>query len=509
MRETLGAIEVAEQYDAARAQIIQALEHLNSLRSPGVDPAWDEIRVAVVDRDERRYEIAHQQAANNAELSRLLDRKRELLDRLTIRAPKLGSEIKETSADSRWDDRGADDFERAWNWSRAHAWVIRLIEPGAEAQHRLELDQAKRESAQTLARVAAEKAWNHCFTRMNDNERQHLVAWSKAVRSIGRGTGKYAALHRRNARTHLDECRSAIPAWVMPLHRVAETIKTGSHRFDIAIIDEASQSGPEALLLAYLAKQLVVVGDDKQIHPTYAGVDFNDVNQLRARHIAKLPFANAYGVDHSFFDLAEIRYQGRIRLREHFRCMPEIIQFSNKLSYANEPLVPLRQYGAGRLEPTIDTRHVPDGCQQGTGARSANPPEAEAVVEEIVRICYEPAYSAKTIGVISLVGDSQARDIEARLLRELGPEEMERRQLVCGDAYAFQGDERDVMFLSMVSAPAENRRIRAMADATAERRFNVAASRARDQLYLFHTATLSDLSPQCMRYKLLEPGLFA
>ena len=86
----------------------------------------------------------------------------------------------------------------------------------------------------------------------------------------------------------------------MPLHRVAETIKTGSDLFDIAIIDEASQSGPEALLLAYLAKQLVVVGDDKQIHPTYAGVDFNDVNQLRARHIAKLPFATAFGVDHSF-----------------------------------------------------------------------------------------------------------------------------------------------------------------------------------------------------------------
>ena len=90
LRETLGAIEVAEQYDAARAQILQALEHVNSLRSPGVDPAWDEIRVAVVDRDKRRYEIARQQAADNAELSRLLDRKRELLDRLTTPSSKAG-----------------------------------------------------------------------------------------------------------------------------------------------------------------------------------------------------------------------------------------------------------------------------------------------------------------------------------------------------------------------------------------------------------------------------------
>ena len=81
---------------------------------------------------------------------------------------------------------------------------------------------------------------------------------------------------------------------------------------------------------------------------------------------------------------------------------------------------------------------------------------------------------------------------------------MEERQLVCGDAYAFQGDERDVMFLSLVSAPSEGRRIGTLADETARRRFNVAVSRARDQLVLFHTATLNDLSDQCLRYTLLR-----
>ncbi len=49
---------------------------------------------------------------------------------------------------------------------------------------------------------------------------------------------------------------------------------------------------------------------------------------------------------------------------------------------------------------------------------------------------------------------------------------MERRQIVCGDAYAFQGDERDVMFLSMVSAPSGGRSIPAMTDDAAQGRFN-------------------------------------
>ena len=124
--------------------------------------------------------------------------------------------------------------------------------------------------------------------------------------------------------------------------------------------------------------------------------------------------------------------------------------------------------------------------------------------ERTWRQLHEATNAGKTFGVISLVGDAQAREIETRLVRELGPEEMERRQIVCGDAYAFQGDERDVMFLSMVSAPSGGRSIPAMTDAAAQRRFNVAASRARDQLFLSHTATLADLNPQCVRYQLLE-----
>ena len=182
---------------------------------------------------------------------------------------------------------------------------------------RIQLDSAKNRIRNRLREIAAEKAWAHCFDHMteHEHERQHLVAWSKAVRSVGKGTGKYAPMHRRSARKHMNECRSAIPAWVMPLYRVAETIKPGSDLFDVVIIDEASQSGPEALLLAYLARKLVVVGDDKQISPTYAGIDHEDVNQLRARHIADLPHSDAYGVNQSFFDLAEIRYQAAFASR--------------------------------------------------------------------------------------------------------------------------------------------------------------------------------------------------
>ena len=60
------------------------------------------------------------------------------------------------------------------------------------------------------------------------------------------------------------------------------------------------------------------------------------------------------------------------------------------------------------------------------------------------------------------------------------------------------------MLLSMVSAPSATRRIGTLGDEATRRRFNVATSRARDQMILFHSATLNDLGPQCFRAELLR-----
>ena len=266
---------------------------------------------------------------------------------------------------------------------------------------------------------------------------------------------------------------------------------------------EASQSGPEALFLQYVARKIVVVGDDQQISPESIGLDRMAVNALRQRYIKDLPHWDAMGVDNSFFDQAQIRFAGRIRLREHFRCMPEIIQFSNTLCYPAEPLVPLRQYGSERLMPVL-TRHVTDGYAKGTGDRIVNQPEADAVVDQIAKCLADPAYDGKSFGVICLQGNAQANLIRDLLMDRIGAQRMQNRGLVCGNAYAFQGDERDVIFLSLVAATNDGRRIGALSKESDKRRFNVAASRARDQMWLFHSVTIDDLSSLCLRRQLLS-----
>ncbi len=88
------------------------------------------------------------------------------------------------------------------------------------------------------------------------------------------------------------------------------------------------------------------------------------------------------------------------------------------------------------------------------------------------------------------------------ILKKIGEVEYNERDIVCGNSASFQGDERDVMFLSLVTAHNHNRD--ALTGNAYERRFNVAVSRAKEQIWLFHSVQLSDLKSTDLRYKLLD-----
>jgi len=253
-----------------------------------------------------------------------------------------------------------------------------------------------------------------------------------------------------------------------------------------------------------IAKKVVVVGDDKQIRPSNIGIDHDEAEHFRKQYLSGIEHSESFGLTSSYFSQAELRFPNYIRLKEHFRCMPEIILFSNKNFYSTDPLVPLRQFGGGRLLPVTVTEYVEDGFRSGSGTGAYNEPEARRIVERIAECCADPAYDDKTMGVICLTGGQQVQLIQKLLIDEIEPEEIELRNLLVGRPYAFQGDERNVIFLSMMNAPEGGRRCRVVRVATKEREFNVAASRAIDQMWLFHSATLNDLSPDCLQYKLLD-----
>jgi len=469
--------------------------------NPDVHPLAQALLQSLEARDWTSWGEAYNKLLELEESKKLLNECTILMRKLETKAPLLVAMICENAHDQIW-DRRSSDFEKSWDWLKADAWLREFEEKHDEYKLQRDYEDCENKLKKVTTELISIKAWDHCFNDMTESQRQHLMAWSEAIRRIGKGTGKRAEKHRRDAQENMSKCREAIPAWVMPLYRIAETIRPKPNVFDVVIIDEASQCGPEALFLIYIAKKCIIVGDNQQISPEGVGIKREEVDLLIERFLYDFPIKDSYGVESSLFTHAQIRYGSRVVLREHFRCVPEIIGFSNNLCYIplGTSLIPLRSYPPKRLEP-ICVKYIQDGYREGIRQNVINKPEAEALVGKIVDCIKDPTYAGKTMGVISLQGNTQAGYIERLLVENIGPKEMESRNIICGDAYDFQGDERDVIFLSMVAAT--NERIGPLVRETDKRRFNVAVSRARDQIWLFTSVTVNDLSPADYRYKLL------
>jgi hypothetical protein len=240
------------------------------------------------------------------------------------------------------------------------------------------------------------------------------------------------------------------------------------------------------------------VGDDKQVSPSAIGIEERQIIQLRTTFLQGNPYADQMDPGSSLYDLASIVFPGKaIMLREHFRCVEPIIRFSSQ--FYPQPLVPLRLPTATeRIDPPLVDIFVTDGKRN---ARGINAAEAQVIIHEIKTIIDNPALEHRSIGIISLIGDKQAKHIYDFLLKEITPEQFARHKIMCGNAATFQGQERDIMFLSMVECPETST---TKASRIFEQRFNVAMSRARDRLYLVRSVAPENLKANDLKFKTIE-----
>jgi very-short-patch-repair endonuclease len=429
-----------------------------------------------------------------------LERYNSLLEKLGTTCPAVADLLRSTTGDPGWSGR-VRRLKEAWDWAAARAWLQRQSDSSAYETCVQDYHRLKRNIEKATENLVSHRAWKAFFDRLDEKTIQSLNAWTRAVDRIGKGTGKHAHRHRRTARRYLMDCVPRIPAWIMPFHKLWDSVDARPGLFDTVIVDEASQAGIDALVLLLLAKRIVVVGDDKQNSPEAVGVLEDDIARLAREHLSQFRYRDEFRPDASLFDHAERAFGSHISLREHFRCVPEIIRFSNDLCYRDAPLIPLRQAPPQRLTP-LCSHFVAEGACEGEGQRIVNRAEAEALVDTIVKLVDDENYEEKTMGVIALQGHAQARLIEQLLAQRLEPKVIQERRLRCGEPATFQGDERDVIFLSLVIAP--NVRHRALTRLPDQRRFNVAMSRARDQVWLFHSVRLHDLAPDDLRRQLVS-----
>ena len=395
-------------------------------------------------------------------------------------------------------------IEDAWKWKQLSGIVAEITEQDFETLQKESL-RLSREYREVTARYAEKSGWYHLLRRTETDldRKQALQGWKQTVKKIGKGTGKRAPALRAEARKLMAKCQSSVPCWIMPINRALHDFDPKVNRFDIVIIDEASQSDVSSLAILYLGQKLIIVGDDRQVSPMAVGVDVGEVQALQQMYLeGKIPNAQLYDAKTSIYDIAATTFQP-LMLREHFRCVPEIIGFSNMLSYDGK-IKPLRAANSSALLPAVVNYRVDRGHREG----KANSNEARAIVALMQACMEQPEYAGKSMGVISLLGDDQVKVIQRLIEQDIQPKEINSRRILCGNSANFQGDERDVIFLSVVdsidgSGPLSMQGFGA--DDAFRKRYNVAASRARDQLWVVDSLDpANDLKPGDIRKSLID-----
>jgi len=288
------------------------------------------------------------------------------------------------------------------------------------------------------------------------------------------------------------------PCFMMSPLSVAQYLPPNELDFDILIIDEASQLRPEeALGLIARTKQIVIVGDPKQLPPTsffnYSNEDENENETI---------LDNTESILDSCINL----YNPIRRLKWHYRSKHEsLITYSNKKFYDNDLIVFPSPTSIKNHELGVKYTYISNGIYHSGNSQRYNIIEAESLVKNIIE--QMAIYPNKSL-CIGTFNTSQ-RDLIQNLI-----DKEEKRNSIVRDYISkwenssepffvknlenLQGDERDVIFISTTYGPDKNtkkvmQRFGPINQDTGWRRLNVLITRAREKMHIFTSMKSDDI----------------
>lgn len=316
---------------------------------------------------------------------------------------------------------------------------------------------------------------------------------NKILASDGPSSEK-ACRQRHDLTEAIQQALKFMPFLVMTTEQ-ASTHLPPDHMFDLAILDEASQSNCCALTIMARCKQILVVGDDKQVSPSQCFLSEERINELKL-NLPDIALKQHLLPESSFFDLFKPAFPTKhVLLHEHFRCVPGIIKVSNSIFYDNS-LEPLRLAGEGKCLTIQPVKGVRDP------KKKTNEAEAKEIANAVALLIDKAAtgwMKPHTIGIISMGGQEQSKllrtlveEKEEAMQARHGTKAVKRHKILVGVPSQFQGDERDVVFLSAVYSSG-NRALKPETDPADRKKWNVALTRAKNRMVLVHSFNRADL----------------
>ncbi len=308
--------------------------------------------------------------------------------------------------------------------------------------------------------------------------------------------------------------RDLKPVWLMSPLSVSDTLPLAAEVFDVVIFDEASQIlMEEAVPAVSRAKQIIVVGDEMQLPPT----NFFSATRSADEALGDDDEAGAIveDLDAESFLTQSARNLPATMLGWHYRSRSEaLISYSNHAFYEGRLLTVPDQAVAGRTSREIVIRQADEARSQVAEllARSVSFHFLPTAVYEGRRNAAEAEYIARllrellgredrpSIGIVAF-SEAQQSEIEGAINR-LGADDPEFRNrleaeyeredegqfngLFVKNLENVQGDERDIIILSICYGYDRNRRMLMnfgpINQRGGEKRLNVIFSRARKHM---------------------------
>jgi very-short-patch-repair endonuclease len=287
------------------------------------------------------------------------------------------------------------------------------------------------------------------------------------------------------------------PVFLMSPLSVAQFLPPGRLGFDLVVIDEASQVPPEeAFGVVARGKQMIIVGDDKQLPPTnffrIVSVDEDDDGQDEV----VTPSARTRDFE-SVLTLSRARGTAERMLRWHYRSRhPSLIAMSNHSCYGGALLLPPSPGNDDKLG--LSLVKTPRG-HYDRGGSGRNPVEADMIAEAVEEHISKHPTRSLGIACFSVAQRDAIYDALQRrgVLVQAEAFNPKEERLFIKNLEAVQGDERDVVLISIGYGPDAQGRMTAgfgpLSADGGERRLNVLISRARERCIVFSSITAGDI----------------
>lgn len=349
---------------------------------------------------------------------------------------------------------------------------------------------------QKISKISSFTSDNNTL-RINSSLKKHRAVLNTFLKAISSRTGgKQEDLFNS---IDFSILLQIFPVWLVNLGDIHKVLPLKKELFDVVIIDEATQCDVASCLPALQrAKKAVIAGDPNQLrHISFLS------KAKQAEFLSKYDMAETAEYDYrntSILDLFAEKIQSQenvVFLNEHYRSLPDIISFSNREFYDSRLKIMTEKPINYKKRPVI-FQYCKNGKRDPAGY---NDIETKQIIEKLRHITESQELAPPSIGILSPFR-KQVDHISSEILKNFSLDTINRYNILVGTAHSFQGEERDIMFLSLsVDVDSHSASFRFIDNPNV---FNVAITRAKSKQYIIHSIEKHHLKPGSMLHKFFD-----